>query len=109
MGRYLDLLKNVQGIRQPEPAVKYRSLTPAQLATLDITLRIAAPSAADSWSIEDWLEWISERAAILEFDGGFDRALADNRVIVLLEAVFRRRQHSVAPDANSGELSQNVQ
>ena len=51
-----------------EVAGDLRNLSPNELAKLDLTLRIVAPDAADSWSLQDWLEWISERAAILEFD-----------------------------------------
>lgn len=33
------------------------------------------------WSLEDWI-WFEERAAILEFDGGFSRTEAEHRAAV---------------------------
>ena len=39
----------------------------------------AALGQRDSWDAMDWRDWITERAAILEFDGGLSRAEADRR------------------------------
>src|SRR5262245_21060832 len=102
MGRYLDLLKNVEAGPKPESAMKYRSVTPAQLAKLDVTLRVVAPLSADSWTVDDWLLWIEERASILEFESNpapqndgrsmVQAKQADEQALLLCTLYRRRRQ-----------------
>ena len=40
---------------------------------------VAAVEQRDKWNGDDWRDWITERAAILEHDGGLPRAEADQR------------------------------
>ena len=58
------------GREKPSPLAK---LAPLALANLPDT------KTGGSWDAMDWRDWITERAAILEFDGGLSRAEADRR------------------------------
>ena len=60
-----------------------RSLPPDELARLDLRFRIVAPDDADAWSLADWLEWIAERSAILEFDSGYSLEQADQEAALM--------------------------
>jgi hypothetical protein len=68
-----------------------RNLSPEELAKLEITFTIPAPGS-ESWTIDDWVEWINERSAILEIDGSASPETADAQALVLLSAVFRHRR-----------------
>ena len=68
----------------------FRKFPPSELAKLDICLRIVAPDTADSWTIEDWLAWIEERSAIMEFDANHSRHQADEEAF-LIWRLYRNR------------------
>ena len=61
----------------------YPELPPDELALLDLRLRIIAPDNTTHWTIDDWLEWIAERSAILEFDAEYTREQADAEAFLL--------------------------
>jgi hypothetical protein len=66
-----------------ETTAQIRKLPPDELARLDLRFRIVAPDEADTWSLDDWIEWISERSAILEFDDGYSREQADQEAMLI--------------------------
>ena len=61
----------------------YRALPPDELEKLDLRFRIVAPDEADAWSVADWVAWISERSAILEFDADFSKEQADQEAMLI--------------------------
>ena len=69
-----------------------RELPPEELARLDLRFRIVAPDDADAWSIADWIEWVGERSAILEFDGEHSREQADQEALL----IWRLYRHNEA-------------
>ena len=108
MGRYLDIIRShemdlneqlktesrksdsqYERNERNELIAEQRELSPDELSHLDIRFRIVAPDDADTWSVEDWIEWIAERAAILEFDAKSSREQADSEAC-LLWRLYRR-------------------
>jgi hypothetical protein len=72
-----------------------RSLSPEELAELEITFTVPAPGS-DGWTVDDWVEWTNERSAILEIDGGVPSETADAQAVILLSAVFRHRRRKTS-------------
>ena len=99
MGRFLDMIRETTAdsmesndVSAPAKEAKFakkdlRSLSPDELAHLEITFTVPA-LGGDGWSLEDWVRWADERSAILEFDGGLERATADNRAMALWRPSF---------------------
>ena len=75
----------------PDSAISSRNLSVDELARLDLRLRVIAPSDADTWTLEDWLDWIAERASILEFDGEYSREQADQEALLLCR-LYRHKE-----------------
>jgi hypothetical protein len=74
-----------------ETTAQIRKLPPDELARLDLRFRIVAPYEADGWSLDDWIEWISERSAILEFDDEYSREQADQEAM-LIWRLYRHKE-----------------
>ena len=69
----------------------WRDLPPAELEKLDIQFGIVAPDNADRWALDDWVEWIGERSAILEFDAEYSRTQADSEAVLIWQ-LYRREK-----------------
>jgi hypothetical protein len=70
----------------------YRTLPPDELEKLDLRFRIHAPNAVDKWTLDDWLGWISERSAILEFDAEYSKEQADHEAMLIWKLYRRGEQ-----------------
>ena len=75
----------------PEAPNIWRDLPLSDLTSLDLRLRIVAPDNADDWTLDDWVVWIEERSAILEFDGEYSREQADQEAM-LIWRLYRHRE-----------------
>jgi hypothetical protein len=54
-----------------------------------------------TWTLRDYTEWMNERAAIYEFDGGLSREAAERKAYQDLERL--KQSHRVACDAESSQ------
>ena len=106
MGKYLDSVRgntaepvakeakkakegSDEGLNSHNSLNSHRTLPPDELENIDLRFRIVGPDKPDAWSLDDWLDWISERSSILEFDGDYSKEQADHEAMLIWK-LYRR-------------------
>ena len=96
--------------------VRYpRGALPADLAAqlrarrAEIRAMLERQDAPAEWTRDDWLDFIEERAAILEFDGGHPRAEAEAHAYAEARAQWLRRHPAHVDPACCADCGQAIE